>query len=429
MDLNKINVIVDGYNLEMQQGTGIKTYATTLVNALISLGVNVDLLCSRHVTDRDNSLLVESMFFDDQKGEIDCSKLKLLKLFLKLYFNHIKEIPNTEFVIKQESDFIFSNLSASGKILNISGCYTLANSLYRLARLNTTVNVSRKIDVWHMTYPIPIKIKNAKTIATIHDLVPLKLPYTTLDDKKYFFNIVDSTIKKSDLILTVSESARQDILQCFDIDPEKVFLTYQPIINNSALIKEDSVSSVLDRYSLEFQKYILFVGAIEPKKNVGRLVEAYKGLDTDMKLVIVGKKAWLWKDTIDNIKNLFGKNFSKKVKILNYLPRKDLGYLYTGAFCFVFPSLYEGFGLPPLEAMSFNCPVITSKVSSLPEVCGDAAIYIDPYDSDDIREGIEKLINNPHVRSKLIESGKERLKIFSMENYKEKLYKAYTKII
>ena len=429
MNLSKINVIVDGYNLEMQQGTGIKTYGTTLVNALVSLGANVDLLCSRHVAVNDNPLLIESMFFDDQKGKTDYSNLKLLKLFLKQYFNHIKEIPNTEFVIKQESDFIFNNLSANGKILNISGCYTLANNLYRLARINTTVDISRKIDVWHMTYPIPLRIKNAKTIATIHDLVPLKLPYTTLDDKKYFFNIVDSTIKKSDLILTVSESARQDILQCFDIDPDKVFLTYQPVVDKSAFLKEDSIISVLDRYSLKLQKYILFVGAIEPKKNVGRLVEAYKGLDTDMKLVIVGKKAWLWKDVIDNLENMFGQKFSEKVKILDYLPKIDLGYLYKGAFCFVFPSLYEGFGLPPIEAMSFDCPVITSKVSSLPEVCGDAAIYVDPYDSDDIRKGIEKLINNPDIRSKLIESGKERIKMFSMENYKEKLYKAYTKVI
>jgi glycosyltransferase involved in cell wall biosynthesis len=117
------------------------------------------------------------------------------------------------------------------------------------------------------------------------------------------------------------------------------------------------------------------------------------------------------------------------VRILDYLPRRDLGYLYKGAFCFVFPSLYEGFGLPPLEAMSFDCPVITSKVSSLPEVCGDAAIYIDPYDSDDIRESIELLINNPQVRSKLIELGKERVKLFSMGNYAKKLYEAYAKVI
>jgi glycosyltransferase involved in cell wall biosynthesis len=305
----------------------------------------------------------------------------------------------------------------------------LANNLYKLLKINTMINIPKKIDIWHATYPIPIEIKNVKKITTIHDLVPLKLPYTTLDDKRYFFNVVDSAIKKSDLILTVSESARQDILHCFDVDPEKVFLTYQPVIDKSALLRESSGNTVLNRYSLEPQKYILFVGAIEPKKNVGRLVEAYKGLDTEMKLVIVGKRAWLWKEQMNSIEYMFGENFSKKVKILDYLPREDLGYLYKEAFCFVFPSLYEGFGLPPLEAMSFDCPVIVSKVSSLPEVCGNAAIYIDPYDSDDIRKGIEKLINNPQIRSQLIELGKERVKMFSMENYAEKLYKAYAKVM
>jgi len=423
MNLSGINVAVDGYNLEMQKGTGIKTYATTLVQTLMSLEANVDLLCSRHV-DSDNPLLVESMFFDTQNDK-SYSKLKLLRL----YFNRIKEIPNTDFVVKQESDSIFKYLSDSGKIFNSNECYTLAINLYKLLKVNTTINIPKKIDIWHTTYPIPIKIKKAKKITTIHDLVPLKLPYTTLDDKKYFFNVVDNAIKKSDLIVTVSESARQDILQCFDVNPEKVFLTYQPVIDKSALFNKDSVGNVLHRYSLESQKYILFVGAIEPKKNVRRLIEAYKGLDTEMKLVIVGKKAWLWKDEMKSIEDMFGEGFSKKVRILDYLPRRDLGYLYKGAFCFVFPSLYEGFGLPPLEAMSFDCPVITSKVSSLPEVCGDAAIYIDPYDSDDIRESIELLINNPQVRSKLIELGKERVKLFSMGNYAKKLYEAYAKVI
>jgi glycosyltransferase involved in cell wall biosynthesis len=159
------------------------------------------------------------------------------------------------------------------------------------------------------------------------------------------------------------------------------------------------------------------------------LIDAYKALDNDMNLVIVGKKAWSWEDELANIDGVFGKNSHGRVKIIDYLPRRDLNCLYKGAFCFVFPSLYEGFGLPPLEAMSFGCPVITSNVSSLPEVCGDAAIYIDPYNSDDIRQAIEKLINAPQTRQKLIEAGKERVKLFSMENYAKKLYGAYTKVI
>lgn len=427
MKLTEINVLVDGYNLEMQKGTGIKTYGVNLVNTLISLGANVDLLCSRNVSS-SSPFLLESTFFDNQDN-IDFSKIEMLLLAVKQYFRKVKEIPISNFVVKQNSDFIFECLTHSGKVFNSIQCYTLANNLYKLFQTQSTLTVPKKIDIWHTTYPIPIKIKNAKRITTIHDLIPLKLPYTTLDDKKLFFNIVDNAIKNSELILTVSESARQDLLQCFDINPEKVVLTYQPIVDNSALVREELIDVVLKRYSLESKKYILFVGSIEPKKNVGKLIDAYIGLDTDMELVIVGKKAWLWQKEISKLKEDFGQRLSKKVKLLDYLPKTDLGYLYKGAFCFVFPSLYEGFGLPPLEAMSLGCPVITSNISSLPEVCGDAALYVDPYSSNDIRDAIEKLINNPQLRTQLIELGKERIKKFSMECYSKKIFQAYTSIM
>ena len=103
--------------------------------------------------------------------------------------------------------------------------------------------------------------------------------------------------------------------------------------------------------------------------------------------------------------------------------------MYKGACCFVFPSLYEGFGLPPLEAMALGCPTIVSNVSSLPEVCGDAALYVDPYDVINIRDEIEKLINNPCLQSQLSLAGKERAKLFSVNNYVSKLYEAYKKVI
>lgn len=427
MELQGINVLVDGYNLEIVQGTGIKTYGVTLVKALKSLGVNVDLLCSRY-SNSINSVLNEALFFDRQNTS---SRLPAKSIFFAASqrFYKAKEIPVSDFVIKQDGDFIFDYLLNSGKIFNIYDCYKLANNLYKLLQIQTKIDIPKKIDVWHTTYPLPIKINNAKRITTIHDLIPLKLPHTTLDDKKFFFKIIKNAIKHSEIILTVSTKTKEDILHCFDIHPDKVYVTYQTIIDNSNSIEEDMIPRVLKKYNLEFKKYILFVGAIEPKKNVGRLIDAYSGLDTDMKLVIVGKKGWLWEGEIGKLETSFDKRFTKKVKLLEYLPKKDLMYLYRGAFCFVFPSLYEGFGLPPLEAMSFGCPVITSNVSSLPEVCGDAAIYVDPYNSDDIRQAIEQLIVNPQMHTQLVEAGKKRVEFFSMENYIKKLSDVYNLII
>jgi glycosyltransferase involved in cell wall biosynthesis len=431
MKLQGINVLVDGYNLEMVQGTGIKTYGVTLVKALTSLGVNVDLLCSRY-SNSINSVLNEALFFDRQNTTISSRKSQAKSIFFAASqgFQEAKEIPVSDFVIKQDGDFIFDCLASSGKVFNIYDCYKLANNLYKLLQIQTKARIPKEIDIWHTSYPIPIKVNNAKRITTIHDIIPLKIPHATLDDKKFFFNIINNAIKHSEIILTVSETTKEDILHCFDIKPEKIYVTYQPIVDSSNLVvEEDIIPRFLKKYNLKFKKYILFVGAIEPKKNVGRLIEAYSGLDSDMQLVIVGKKGWLWEDEIGKLEAIFGGGFTGNVKLLEYVPKKDLTYLYKGAFCFVFPSLYEGFGLPPLEAMSLGCPVITSNVASLPEVCGEAAIYVDPYNSDDIRQAIEKLINNPQMQTQLVEAGKERVEFFSMENYTKKLYNAYSLVI
>jgi glycosyltransferase involved in cell wall biosynthesis len=428
MNLHGINVLVDGYNLELVQGTGIKTYGLTLIKALISLEANVDILCSRY-TNSSNLILGEALFFDTQKYNDRNSQIKGVINAVIQRFYQAKEVRVSNFVIKRDADFIFDYLADSGKIFNIYKCYKLANNLYKYFSLETRVKIEKKIDIWHETYPLPIKVNNAKKITTIHDLIPLKLPYTTLDDKKYFFNLTKDAIKNSEIILTVSENTKKDILYCFDVNPDKIQVTYQPIIDNSHLVENHRTEINLKKYNLKNKNYILFVGAIEPKKNVGRLIDAYESLDTDMQLVIAGKKGWLWKNEISKIEALSGENFTGKIKLLEYVSRKDLTYLYHGAFCLVFPSLYEGFGLPPLEAMSLGCPVIASNAASLPEVCGDAALYIDPYDSDDIRQAIEKLINNPEMQTQLVESGKKRVELFSMENYAKKLYNAYSLVI
>ncbi len=432
MNLQEINVLIDGYNLELIKGTGIKTYGISLIKALACLGANTDILCSRYTNNTD-SILDETLFFDIPK-QTD-SKLSLAKSMVfaaSKQFYRAKKIPVSDFVIKQNSDLIFEYLSKSGEIFNLPDCFAIANNLYKRLGMNANINVPKKIDVWHATYPLPVQVNNAKRITTIHDLIPLKLPYTTLDDKSFFFNNIKKSIQDSQVIITVSENTKKDILDCFDIHPDKINVTYQPIIDQTLALTEKSEEEIykqLKKFRIKYKKYILFVGAIEPKKNVGRLIDAYSGLDTDIQLVIVGKKAWLWEGEIGKLEAMFSSKFHTKVKLLEFVTRNDLLYLYKGALCFAFPSLYEGFGLPPLEAMAMGCPVITSNVSSLPEVCGDAALYVDPYDSIDIRKNLETLINNPHLQKQFSQAGKERVKLFSMENYVKKLYEAYTKVL
>jgi len=427
MNLKGINVLVDGYNIELASGTGIKTYGISLTQALNRLEANVDVLFSCGSSSSD-PMLNEVLFFDNQNGSLD--KISLIKAMTQAasgLFYRARRIKPSELVIKTESN---QELIKSVGILNLEACYLLANTLHKKFRLKTKVATPNKIDVWHSTYPLPIKIKGAKKITTIHDLIPLRLPYTTLDNKKFFYQIVKDSIKDSEIIITVSENSKKDILNTFDVAPEQVYVTYQPLVLQPGLVSEERITNFLKkRYKLDLKKYILFVGAIEPKKNLGRLIDAYAEIDTDMQLVVVGKKGWLWEGEIGKLENIFGKNFSRKVKLLEYVSNQDLKYFYLGAYCFVFPSLYEGFGLPPLEAMTFGCPVITSNVASLPEICGDAALYVNPYDVDDIKEKIEKLINNPQLGAELSEAGRERVKLFSMDNYVNNLSKAYYKII
>ncbi|MBW4561745.1 MAG: glycosyltransferase family 4 protein [Mojavia pulchra JT2-VF2] len=428
MSLQGINVLIDGYNLELKQGTGIKTYGISLIQALTSLEADVNILCSRYSNNK-TSILSEALFFDRPKKTSKLSQIKSTILATSQLFYKAKRVPISDFVIKEDADFIFDYFSKSGEIFDIYDCYRAANNLYKILEIKTQINVPKTIDIWHTTFPLPIKVRNAKKITTIHDLIPLRLPYTTLDDKSFFFKNIRDSIKDSAIILSVSENTKQDILSCFNIDPDKIYVTYQPVINNSLSIKEESIDIFLKKYKLKHKKYLLFVGAIEPKKNLGRLIDAYSELDTDIELVIVGKKGWLWKDEIRKLETIFSNELNSRIKLLEYVPRRDLNYLYKGAFCFVFPSLYEGFGLPPLEAMSLGCPVITSNVASLPEVCGEAALYVDPYNSHEIRQAIENLMNNPHLQIQLSEVGKERAKLFSMENYVKKLYEAYTKVL
>jgi glycosyltransferase involved in cell wall biosynthesis len=428
MNLQGINVLIDGYNLELKQGTGVKTYGISLIQTLTSLEANINILCSRDSNNK-NSILSEALFFDRQNKTSKISQIRNSILAASQLLYKAKKVPLTNFVIKEDADSIFDYFSQAGEIFNIYDCYRTANNLYKLLEIQTKINVPKKIDIWHNTFPLPIKVKNAKKITTIHDLIPIKLPYTTLDDKTFFFKNIQTSLKDSAIILSVSENTKKDILACFDIDPDKIYVTYQPIIDNSSSVKEELIDIFMKKYNLKYKKYILFVGAIEPKKNLGRLIDAYSEINSDIELVIVGKKGWLWKGEIRKLETIFSHELNSRIKLLEYIPKRDLNYLYKGAFCFVFPSLYEGFGLPPLEAMSLGCPVITSNVSSLPEVCGEAALYVDPYNSHEIRQAIENLMNNPQLQIQLSEAGKERVKLFSMENYAKRLYAAYTKVL
>ena len=429
MDLKGLNVLIDGINLELLQGTGIKTYGISLIEALKNLGANPNVLISKYSLKQDKEINTDALaLFQDMTREHLLRFNFMLTAKTLLGFSEKAKsisIPKDLILTQGAGGFTYIN---DVRIYASRGCYQIAD-IMRYFGFKVKMKTKPKMDIWHATYFTPITVPGTAKISTVHDLVPLRLPYTTVDDKGMFVQRVRDAIKSSQLIICVSENTKNDILQYFDVNPDKLFVTYQPSILNTKLLEKETIFRKLTYYNLEYQNYILFVGAIEPKKNLRRLMEACLSMDMDMPLIIVGKKAWLWENELKILYDDWDKGRTRrKIRLLEYVPVSDLPALYKGAKCLAFPSLYEGFGLPPLEAMSLGCPVVTSSVSSLPEICGDAALYVNPYDTRDIADKLGRILNDDALKANLVKAGYERAKHFSMENYMKRLATAYGKV-
>src|SRR3989344_3387993 len=219
--------------------------------------------------------------------------------------------------------------------------------------------------------------------------------------------------KKAKGVFTISQASKDDIIKTYGVSGQRVVVTY-PGIRQGLMIKDKGLSmdEIRKKHGVN-DKYVLFVGTLQPRKNIARLIEAFSKLNkSDLNLVIVGKKGWKFEEILAAPEK-FG--VGNKVKFLDSVTDEDLPAFYKNAICFVLPSLYEGFGLPVLEAMQYGCPVLTSNISSLPEAGGDSVLYCDPENVDDIAKNLESMIQNSELRKKLIEKGFEQVKKFSWE--------------
>jgi glycosyltransferase involved in cell wall biosynthesis len=429
MDLKGLNVLIDGLNLEYLQGTGIKTYGISLIEALKHLGANPNVLISKYSVKQDKEINTDILALFQELTVKPWLRFNYMLVAKTLcgFSETAKSIPIPKDLILTQGAEGFSFIN-DVNIYASRGCYKIADTM-RYFGFKAKIKTHPKMDIWHTTYFTPITVPGAAKISTIHDLVPLRLPHTTINDKGIFVQQIRDALKSSQLIICVSENTKKDILQFFDVNPDKLFVTYQPINLNKKLPEKETIVRKLTYYNLKYKNYILFVGAIEPKKNIKRLIEAYLSMDMDLPLVIVGKKAWLWESELNILSATWNKKqIRRKIRTLEYLPVTDLSVLYTGAQCLAFPSLYEGFGLPPLEAMSLGCPVITSSISSLPEICGDAALYVNPYDTKDIADKLAQILNDDELKAKLVTAGYERAQQFGMKNYMKRLTAAYRKV-
>jgi len=285
-----------------------------------------------------------------------------------------------------------------------------------------------QLDVLHSPhYTMPI-FNLACSVVTFHDMTFFLYPEMHGTLKRVFFRqMIRVSSKRADKIIAVSESTRKDILNLLNVTARKVHTVPEAASGDYRLIhNRDKVNRVCTKYGLQTGRFFLYVGTLEPRKNVPTLLRAYSCLVSrgiHDPLVIVGKKGWMFGDIFATVKTL---KLEDKVVFTGYVPDEDLPYLYNGARLFVYPSLYEGFGLPVLEAMACGTPVITSNVSSMPEVVGDAGLLIDPRDHTQLAQAIELIITNDDLSKLLRERGLQRAAQFSWERTARETLKVYT---
>jgi len=256
-------------------------------------------------------------------------------------------------------------------------------------------------------------------VTTIHDLSYFRFPQEFLKKDLYQLkNWTKYSVEKSQKIICVSQTTKKDLMKFYNTPEEKITVIYNGFEKNLV----SSLDSARD-YVEAGNKYILFVGTLQPRKNISTLIKAFGLFQQkypDFKLVIVGKKGWLYENILNEIATT---DFKDKIILTNFVSDAELINYYKNAFCYVLPSFYEGFGIPVLEAMNYNCPVICSYTSSLPEIAGDAALYFDPESLQELAEKLFLLKENKEIKKELIKKGKERLRKFSWEKCGEETLK------
>jgi len=308
-------------------------------------------------------------------------------------------------------------------VVESSGNYSIAE------QIRIPLALKREgVTLFHAPHYVLPPLVGCRSVVTIHDCIHLMFPQYLPNRMAFTYarTSIALAARRATRVMTVSESSKRDILRFVDVKPEKIDVIYNAFDERFGVepIEEDVVR-VRERYQLH-DEFVLYAGNVKPHKNLERLIEAYdlvrkRGLDR-LKLVMIG-------DEISKYAALrravHQHQLHKYVRFLGYLPEETLAVMYRLAGVFVFPSLYEGFGLPPLEAMASGTPVVTSNASSLPEVAGDAAVLVDPYSPQAIADGIYQVLTDESVRRSLRRKGLARAAQFSWEQSVRRVREIY----
>ncbi|MEM7268011.1 MAG: glycosyltransferase family 1 protein [Pseudomonadota bacterium] len=424
-----MRILIDGMNLALAQGTGVATYARNLAECVKAGGHDLSILYGKGLPPAKGADGLERVFFSGEdigRGDIRYH----VDLARGLLPERAKLIPDTGAVDRSSLGRSYPGADA---YLNIQNLFFKAAAKFQHLGGMLEVTLPRKVDIAHWTYPVPIRVRGAKNVYTFHDLVPVRLPYLTLDLKDYYLPMLRRIARSADHVVTISETSKSDIVNALGVEADKVSNTYQHVEVNEAQIAATraNMNQTLAEIgagagqSIDEKGYFLYVGAIEPKKNLRRILDGYLTANVDAPLVVVGRAAWSCEEELRVMKRSAG-----RIIYLDYVSYEHLLALLLGARALVFASLYEGFGLPVLEAFQMGAPVITADASSTREIVGDAAVLVDPYDIRAMRDAFRGLSapGADNVLGDLAEKGRKRATAFSREAVSARLEDCYARI-
>lgn len=368
-----------------------------------------------------------SSFVDEMSGGIGVYTYNLIKNLNKIdnrnTYHLIHYMKGNDEIYDDNDDIIIPKFNFMN---NMMGSY----SLWRYYILPTKMK-QLEIDMVHDPYELgPLSFSMPfKKVVTIHDLSPILFPKLfKWGDVMIHKLLFKKTVNNMDKIITVSEHSKKDIMNYLKVPEEKIEVVYLGKDPMFKLMDYPDYQDIYGRYGID-NKFILAVGGIHPIKNISNLLKAYyklKKSGLEHKLVVVGNKMDKWEKIVEIVQDL---NLNDNVIFTGVVPLQDLAKLYNAAELFVYPCLYAGFGLPPLESMACGTPVVTSNNSSIPEVVGEAGIMIDPYNVEELADAIDNVLKDQEHQADLKKRGLERAKLFNWKETARQTLKIYEDVI
>ncbi len=305
--------------------------------------------------------------------------------------------------------------------------------VWHRARLPLSVEIfTGRVALYHATdFVLPPTLPGTRTLLTVHDLSFVRVPETASPSLKAYLDVVvPRSVARADHVLADSQATKDDLMALYGVADSKITVLLSGVDSRFERVDDEGVMRRLrEKYRLGDRPYIFSVGTVQPRKNYPRLIRALATLRAegrDIGLVIAGGRGWLDDPIYSAIR---GNGLAQYVQLIGFADDEDLPALYSGAAAFAFPSLYEGFGLPILEAMACGTPVVTSNVSSLPEVAGDDALMIDPTDVEALTEALRRLLDDSALRERLVAGGLARVHQFTWDRAAQDLKNIYSALL